>query len=107
MWFEAISGLRVNLTKSEIIPVSRVDNVVALAIELGCGVGFVPTSYLSLPLGAPHKLVWVRDSIEERFHKRLASWKMQYISKGGRTMLIQSTLSIFQFTIYPCFACRS
>ena len=35
MWFEAISGLRVNLTKSEIIPVGRVDNVVALAIELG------------------------------------------------------------------------
>ena len=35
--------------------------------------------------------VW--DSIEERFKKRLASWKRQYISKGRRLMLIRSTLS--------------
>ena len=39
MRFEAISGLRINLSKSEIIPVGRVDNVELLAAELGCGVG--------------------------------------------------------------------
>ena len=38
-----------------------------------------------------HLGVW--DSIEERFRKRLASWKIQYISKGGRATLIRSTLS--------------
>ena len=27
MWFEAISGLKINLNKSEIIPLGRVDNV--------------------------------------------------------------------------------
>ena len=30
---------------------------------------------------------------EERFRKRLAMWKRQYISKGGRITLIRSTLS--------------
>ena len=33
------------------------------------------------------------DSVEERFRKRLASWKLQYISKGGRATLIRSSLS--------------
>ena len=35
MWFEAISGLRVNLDKSELIPVGRVENVEELAEEFG------------------------------------------------------------------------
>ena len=42
LWFEAISGLRINLNKSEIIPVGRVDNVEELAAELGCGIGPLP-----------------------------------------------------------------
>ena len=31
--------------------------------------------------------------MEERFRKKLALWKRQYISKGGRLTLIKSTLS--------------
>ena len=62
-------------------------------MELGCGIGSFPTSCLGLPLGALHNTTGVWDSIEERFQKRLVSWKMQYISKGGRITLISSTLS--------------
>ena len=65
-----------------------------LTSELGCGVGSLPTTYLSLPLGAMG--VW--DIIEERFRKRSTSWKRQYISKGGRLTLIRSTL--FSLPIY-------
>ena len=64
-----------------------------LVAELGCGVGSLPTTYLGLPLGTPHKSMGVWDSIVDRFRKRLASWKRQYISKGGRLKLIQSTFS--------------
>ena len=92
-WFEAFSGLKINLNKSEIIPLGRVDNVESLAAELGCRVDSLPTLYLGLPLGAPHRALGVWDSIEERFRKRLSSWKRQYISKGGRLILIRSTLS--------------
>ncbi|RVW14380.1 hypothetical protein CK203_090481 [Vitis vinifera] len=42
MWFEAISGLRINLDKSEILPVGRVENLEALALEVGCKVGRLP-----------------------------------------------------------------
>ena len=93
MWFEVYSGLKINLSKSEIIPVGRVDHVEMLASELGCGVGSLTTTYLGLPLGAPHKAMRVWDTIEEIFRKRLASWKRQYISKEGRLTLIRSPLS--------------
>ena len=92
MWFEAYSGLKINLSKSEIIPVGRVDNIEMLASEL-CGVGSLPTTYLGLPLGASHRAMGVWDTIEERFRTKLASWKRQYILKGGRLTLIRSTLS--------------
>ena len=93
MWFEAMSGLKINLNKSEIIPIGTVTNAMELASELGCKIGSFPSSYLGLPLGAEHKNLGVWDSIEERFRKRLASWKVQYISKGGRMTLIHSILS--------------
>ncbi|WJZ91452.1 hypothetical protein VitviT2T_010519 [Vitis vinifera] len=86
-------GLRINLDKSEILPVGRVENLEALALEVGCKVGRLPNSYLGIPLGANHKSVAVWDGVEERFRRRLALWKRNYISKGGRITLIRSTLS--------------
>ena len=93
MWFEAISGLRISLDKSEILPVGRVENLKVLALEVGCKVGRLPTSYLGIPLGAIHKSMAVWDGVEERFRRRLAMWKRQFISNGGRITLIRSTLS--------------
>ena len=73
MWFEAVSGLKINLNKSEILPIGPVANLEELASELGCKIGSLPTTYLGLPLGAKHKAQSVWDSVEERFRKRLAS----------------------------------
>ena len=72
---------------------SRVHDIEVLALELCCKVGGLPSCYLGLPLGAPFKSMVVWDGVEERFRRRLAMWKRQYISKGGRLTLIQSTLS--------------
>ncbi|RVW76867.1 Transposon TX1 uncharacterized 149 kDa protein [Vitis vinifera] len=47
----AASGLRINLAKSEIIPVGEVQRIEELAVELGCRVGQLPTVYLGLPWG--------------------------------------------------------
>ena len=51
MRFEACSGLKINLEKSEVIPVGRVHDMEGLALELGCKVGGLPSCYLGLPLG--------------------------------------------------------
>ena len=53
MWFEAISGLKINLDKSELIPIGEVNDIEELALELGCKVGGLSSSYLGLPLGTP------------------------------------------------------
>ena len=102
-WFEAASGLRINLAKSEIIPVGEVVEVEELAVELGCRVGTLPSQYLGLPLGAPNRAPYIWDGVEERVRRRLALWKRQYISKGGRVTLIKSTLAsmpIYQMSIF-------
>ena len=72
MWFEAILGLRINLNKSEIILVGRIENVQALALELGCKLGTLHSSNLGLPLETSHDSVGDWDIIEERNWKRLA-----------------------------------
>ncbi|RVW41080.1 LINE-1 reverse transcriptase-like [Vitis vinifera] len=41
-WFEAASGLRMNLAKSEIIPIGEVEEIQELAAELGCRWGPCP-----------------------------------------------------------------
>ena len=102
-WFEAASGLRINLDKSEIIPVGEVEEMEEMAAELGCKVGSMPCVYLGLPLGAPNKSTAVWDGVEEKMRRRLAHWKHQYISKGGRLILIKSTMasmSSYQMSLF-------
>ena len=93
MWFEAISNL---------IPIGRVEDVDDLASNL---VVHLLASYLGHLLNASFKYVTTCVRVEERFCKRLAIWKRQYISKGaliketrnfskgGRITLIQSSMS--------------
>ena len=52
MWFEAISGLRVHMDKSELILVGKVENVEDLVTELRCQVGSLLSTYLGMSLGA-------------------------------------------------------
>jgi hypothetical protein len=91
--FEAAAGLKVNLSKSVLVPVGSVENVGQLAGLLGCGYGEVPLKYLGLPLGASFKLKTMWAGLEDMMVRRLAPWKRLYLSKGGRVTLIKSTLS--------------
>ena len=73
MLFEAMSGMRINLNKSEIIPIGPVDNVAELALELGCGIGSLPyLVFRSTPGSFPQGYM----GLGLCFQKRLASWKM-------------------------------
>lgn len=91
--FEAVSGLKINLSKFEVIPIVCVHNIQELANILGCRVSSLPMKYLGLPLGARYKSIYIWDDIIERMKIRLARYKHMYLSKGGRITLIKSTLS--------------
>ena len=64
-----------------------------MAAVIGCKVSVLPTTYLGLSQGVAHNSVVAWDGVKERFRKRLAMWKRQYISKGGRLTLVKSTLA--------------
>ena len=48
--------------------------------------------------------MWLKvDGVEERMRRKLALWKRQYMSKGGRITLIKSTLAsipIYQLSLF-------
>ena len=71
MWFEALSRLKINLSKSALLPVGSVENPESLALELGCNIFSLPSTYLGLPLGAKHNSTRFWDGVEEKFKKRL------------------------------------
>ena len=73
------------------------EEILEMTVELGCKVGQLPSTYLGLPLGASNKAACVWDGVEERMRWKLALWKRQYISKGGRITLIKSTLASMPF----------
>jgi hypothetical protein len=72
--FEAASGLRINLAKSEIVPIGEVENVDSLAHILGCRVASLPMTYLGLSLGASFKSISIWSEVLEKVERWLASW---------------------------------
>ena len=86
-------GLKVNVGKSEIVPVGDVNNVDALANILHYRVGSLLMKYLEIPLGTSFKIASIWNPVLEKMKKKLFGWKRLYLSKGGRLMLIKSTLS--------------
>ena len=91
--FQAVTGLKVNVLKSELVPIGEVINVHALAEILGYRIGSLPMTYLSMPLGASHKSPFIWNPILEKIHRKFAGWKKLYLSKGGRLTLLKSMLS--------------
>jgi len=57
--------LRINLAKSEIVPVGEVEDVEELASILGCRVSSLPMKYLGLPLGASYKASSIWNGVIE------------------------------------------
>jgi hypothetical protein len=92
-WFEAVSGLKINLCKSEMVLVGSVSDLENLAGIMGCKTAQLPMNYLGLPHGAKFKSKAIWDPILEKIERKLAGWKRMYLSKGGRLTLIKSTLS--------------
>ena len=79
--------------KSEIVSVGEVNNLDALANILQCRVGSLPMDYLGMLLGTSFKTTLIWNPILEKMEKKLFGWKRLYLSKGGRLILLKSTLS--------------
>ena len=78
--------------------VGRVPHCEKLASFFECMVEELFSTNLDLPLGASFNLSIIWNMVEQRYLKKLASWKRQYLSKGERLALIRSIL--FTLPIY-------
>ena len=57
--FEAVIGLKVNMNKSEMVPIGEVVGLDDLATLLMCRIGLLPLQYLGMPLGASYKVLGI------------------------------------------------
>lgn len=72
--FQALSSLKINLTKSELVRLGDGGTFMRLAKVLGCKVVKLHINYY-MPLGAKYKDTRMWNSILVRFERRFAEWK--------------------------------
>jgi len=89
-----MSGMQINFEKSEVFIVGLTDEEQLLAANmLGYKVGTFLMKYLGLPVShrkiSKAQLKYVSDKTE----KRLGTWQCDYLSSGGKSILIDSCLS--------------
>ena len=91
--FEMISGMRINYSKSELIPVNIDATEVGEFLDiLECTKGSFPIKYLGIPL---HYDKLRREDVQpliDKIMKRIAGWKGKLLSYKGRIILIQACL---------------
>ena len=93
LYFEAASGLKINMSKFEIVLVGELQNIDLLASIFDCQVVRLHMKYLGLPLGAHYKDTTIWNGVLQTMERRFARWKLGLLSKEGRLTLIKSTLS--------------
>jgi hypothetical protein len=72
MWYEQISGMRINFHKSELAPLNlEIDEAHRLAHVFSCPLGSFPINYLGVPL---HYDNLSRDDIQPLVDKMLKRW---------------------------------
>lgn len=102
--FELVSGLKVNFHKSCLFGLGVESEICDnWANVLNCGVGKIPFVYLGLPIGArsSDKVVW--SKVIDRLELRLAKWENNFLSFGGRLVLLKSVLTSLPLYYFSFF----
>ena len=92
--FEAMSGMKINYNKSEIFGFG-IDTELQeeVARVFGCIVGQLPMIYLGLPVNDIKISKAQFSYVSDKANKRLATWKCDTLSSGGKATIINSCLS--------------
>jgi len=97
--FEKLSSLKINFHKSELFFFGGAKDRDMEYMELfGCVQGSFPFIYLGISMHYRKLSNKHWSAIEERFQKKLSSWKGKLLSSGGRLVLI----NILYYQVYQC-----
>jgi hypothetical protein len=92
--FEQVSGMRINYSKSELIPINMDQAEAQPFVDVfSCNSGVFPIKYLGIPL---HYEKLSRADIQpliDKILKRIAGWRGKLLSYRGRIILIKSCLA--------------
>jgi len=87
--FEAISGLKVDFTKSQLIGVNVHGSwLIEASLVLRCKVGNLPFVYLGMSIGGDARRLSFWEPLI-----RLSGWKAKHLSFGGRLVMLKFVLS--------------
>jgi hypothetical protein len=103
--FEQVSGLKINFHKSELYCFGEAQEATNQYAEMFCcRIGDFPLTYLGIPIDYRKLSNTDRKRVEERFEKRLNSWKGKHLSIRGKLTLINSVLSSLLMYMMSFFA---
>jgi hypothetical protein len=92
--YEVMSGMKINFEKSEIFTIGLTDEEQCLAANcLGCKIGAFPMKYLGMPVSSMKISKAQLSYVSDKTEKRLGTWQCEYLSSGGKSILIDSYLS--------------
>ncbi|GKB95524.1 RNA-directed DNA polymerase, eukaryota [Tanacetum coccineum] len=91
--FSLLSGLSINVKKSQLLGIGISDSIVSEAAKsLGCSIMKTPFKYLGIPVGGNMSLIKAWDESIVKLKMRLSKWKLKTLSIGGRLTLLKSVL---------------
>lgn len=92
--FESTSGLKINYSKSALIPLNISDTLACnLSNQLGCQTSSLPITYLGVPLHWKKLSPSDWQPLISKIENKLQSWKCNILSLGGRVTLLNSVIS--------------
>ena len=92
--FQDLSSLKVNFSKSLLVGVNVPESwLVEAAMVLNCKVGAIPFMYPGLPIGGNARRLAFWEPLLKRITSRLSGWSSNFLSFGGRLVLLKYVLS--------------
>ena len=92
--YEELLGMKINYLKSEVFTVGLLaQEIQKVADAFNCKLGRFPMKYLGLPISDRRlSKAELRDSAD-KIERRLQTWKCGHLSSGGKSILINSSLT--------------
>jgi hypothetical protein len=102
--FEALSGIRINYSKTELIPINLShEEADALASLVGCKLSTFPLKYLSVPFSDTKLKCSDWQNLIDKIKYKIPNWKGSLLSMGGRVVLLDYVLSatpLYMLSLY-------
>jgi hypothetical protein len=112
VWFEKLSGMRINYHKSELVPLNLSEEQVHLAAHIfSCPIGSFPIKYLGVPLHFDNLKREDLQPLVDMIMNKIASWRGKLLSQAERVMLIKTCLAsipvyLMSFIKFPKWAIK-